>query len=104
MPYSLILCNTASKEEAHTIARHLVENRLAACVNIIENAGSVYLWEDQLCEEKEFQLLIKSKTNLYPEIESAILSLHSYKVPEIICLPMEKGLTSYFSWIDANTI
>ncbi len=104
MAHSLILCTTASEEEAARIARHLVEKRLAACVSLFANQRSIYRWEGEVCEAREWQLVIKAKSTHYMEIEKEIKSLHSYDVPEIIALPIESGLPDYLSWIDATTI
>lgn len=95
----VILVTTSSREEGKKIARHLVETRLAACVNITQAIGSVYRWEGNIAEETEFLLIIKSAKALFPEIRTEITKLHSYQTPEIICLPIVDGSSSYLQWI-----
>lgn len=100
----VILTNTASLEEAKTIANHLITKSLAACVNIFKNESSLYVWEGEVCEEQEFQLVIKTRESLYAEVEAAIIKLHSYDVPEIIALPVLNGSSDYLQWIKKSTI
>jgi periplasmic divalent cation tolerance protein len=76
-----------------------VEARLAACVNISQPIVSVYRWEGQIAEEKEFLLIIKSTRELFPEIKTEISKVHSYHTPEIICLPVIDGSRNYLQWI-----
>ena len=102
--FIVILTNTASLEEAKHIARGLISRKLAACVNIFKNECSIYEWDGKVCEEQEFQLVIKSKRSLYQEVEGVIQELHSYHVPEIIALPVENGSRDYLEWIKTSTI
>jgi periplasmic divalent cation tolerance protein len=95
----VILVTAATQEECRKIARHLVENQLAACVNITQPIESVYRWEGKVTQDQEFQLFIKSTRELFPEIKAAIGKLHSYQTPEIICLPIVDGSQSYLQWI-----
>ena len=101
--FIVIFCSTSSKNEAGKIANDIVQKRLAACVNIIEGLTSIYEWEGKICSENEFLMIIKSKKILFDEIKREILSMHSYKVPEIISLPVADGLDSYLNWIRENT-
>ena len=94
-----ILVTTASCDEGMKIARHLVEARLAACVNVSQSIESVYRWEGQVVEEAEFLLIIKSSRGLFPEIRTEITKLHSSQTPEIICLPVVDGSRRYLQWI-----
>ncbi len=100
----VILTNTASKEEATRIANALVSRRLAACVNIFQNEASIYEWEGKLCQEQEFQLVIKTTRTLYEQNENVIRELHSYDLPEIIALPVAEGSRDYLEWIRSVTI
>lgn len=100
----VILTNTASHEEAKTIAKSLITDSLAACVNIFKNESSLYRWEGKVCEEQEFQLVIKTKESLYRKVEAAIIRLHSYDVPEIIALPVLDGSSDYLKWVRESTI
>jgi len=95
----VILVTAASHDECKKIARHLVENRLAACVNISQPIESVYRWEGQIAEEGEFLLIIKSIRELFTEIKTEISKIHSYHTPEIICLPVIDGSRNYLQWI-----
>lgn len=95
----VIMVTAASRRECRKIARHLVEEKLAACVNITQAIESIYRWEGKLADEKEFVMLIKSTRELFPEIKAAIAKLHSYHTPEIICLPIIDGSRNYLQWI-----
>ncbi len=95
----VILVTASSRRECRKIARHLVEARLAACVNITQTIQSIYRWEGKLADEKEFLLLIKSTRELFPEIKAEISRLHSYRTPEIICLPIIDGSQDYLQWV-----
>ena len=95
----VILVTAASKKECRKIARHLVENQLAACVNISRPIESIYRWEGKIVRDEEYQLFIKSTRELFPEIKAAISTLHSYHTPEIICLPIIEGSRNYLQWL-----
>jgi len=95
----VILVTAANRDESRRIARHLVETRLAACVNILPPIESIYRWQGQIAEEGEFLLIVKSAKALFAEIETEILKLHSYRTPEIICLPIVEGSHNYLQWI-----
>jgi len=95
----LILAASPTRREARKIARQLVKVRLAACVNITQSVQSIYRWGGKLADEKEFLLLIKSTRDLFAEVRKAILALHSYTTPEIICLPIVDGSPDYLNWI-----
>ena len=95
----VILVTAASKKECRKIAKHLVESRLAACVNITPPIESVYRWEGKIAHDREYQLFIKSTRELFPEIKAAISRLHSYHTPEIICLPIIEGSRNYLQWV-----
>ncbi len=96
----VILVTAASSRESRKIARHLVEEKLAACVNITQTIDSVYHWEGKVTAGKEFLLLIKSNRELFPEIKAAISKIHSYHTPEIICLPIIDGSRNYLQWVE----
>jgi len=95
----LILVTAPNRRECRKIARHLVEKRLAACVNISPPIQSIFRWKSKLQEEKEFQLVIKSTRDLFPEVCREILKTHSYKIPEIICLAIVDGSRDYLNWL-----
>jgi periplasmic divalent cation tolerance protein len=98
----IILVTAVNKKECRKIARHLVENKLAACVNITQPVESIYRWEGKIARDREYQLFIKSKRELFPEIKAAIFKLHSYHTPEVICLPVIEGSRNYLQWIDES--
>ena len=95
----VVLVTTASLRESKKIAKHLVDARLAACVNITAPAQSIYRWQGKVTEDKEFLLVIKSSRELFEEIKAAVAKLHSYTNPEIICLPIVDGSEDYLQWI-----
>ena len=95
----VIMVTAASRRECRKIARHLVEAKLAACVNITQPVESVYRWKGKLADDKEFLLLIKSTRALFPQIKAAISKIHSYHTPEIICLPIIDGSRNYLQWL-----
>ena len=95
----VIMVTAASRRECRKIARHLVEAKLAACVNVTGPVESIYRWEGKLTDEKEFLMLIKSTRELFPEIKAEISKIHSYHTPEIICLPIIDGSRNYMQWV-----
>ena len=99
MEYVLILSTVDKKEDAQTIANHLVSNRTAACVNIIPNLESVYTWENKLCQENEFLLMIKTTANNEINVYEYLLDVQPYDTPEIISLPIQNGSQAFLNWI-----
>jgi len=89
-----------SEEQAARIARHLVELRLAACVNILPGVRSIYRWKDEIEDGPEILLLIKSRRDLFAALRSELGKIHSYEVPELIALPIVDGSEAYLSWLD----
>ena len=100
--YCMILTTVGSRDEAERISELLVLRRYAACVQI-SSINSTYRWEGEIHKDAEYLLLIKTKIDLYNQVESAILENHSYEVPEIIQIPVMQGFNGYLGWIDANT-
>lgn len=100
-----VICFVTSNnlEQATDIARFLVQNRLAACVNIIDPIRSIYSWKNEIYDEKEILMVIKTRRALFEKLTLEIKRMHSYEVPEIISAPIENGLPSYLNWIDQNT-
>ena len=76
-----------------------MESKLAACVNITPPIESIYHWEGKIVRDDEYQLFIKSTRELFPEISAAVSKLHSYRTPEIICLPIIEGSQNYLQWV-----
>jgi len=100
----VVLCN-APPDKAEDIARVLVENRLAACVNILPGVVSLYFWEGKLCRDAEATLLIKTRADLLPALTNAIRAAHPYDVPEVIALPLAagEGNDAYRAWVVSET-
>jgi len=101
--FIVVLVTCGSEEEALKIAHSLVEERLAACVNLISPVRSIYRWEGKIWDEKEWILFIKTQKERFEELERKVKSLHSYSVPEIVGLPIVKGASSYLNWLEEMT-
>jgi periplasmic divalent cation tolerance protein len=99
----VVLVTCGSEEQAANIANSLVEDRLAACVNIISPIRSIYRWEGKTWDEKEWMLIIKTRKKNFEGLEKRVKSLHSYSVPEIIALPIIEGSESYLKWLEETT-
>jgi periplasmic divalent cation tolerance protein len=95
----IVLATTGSEDEARKIAHHLVENRLAACVNLIPRVESIYRWQGKVESATEWLLLIKTTAQRFPALRDAIGGLHSYDVPECIVLTVEDGSAPYLQWL-----
>ena len=100
----IVITNAPDRDIALKIARALIERKLAACVNILAGCTSVYRWQGRLEEAAEVPLLIKTRAAIYGEVEAAIRSVHPYELPEIIAVPVERGLPGYLEWITAQTV
>jgi periplasmic divalent cation tolerance protein len=96
----VVLTTCDSEQQAETIARHLIDQRLAACVNILPGARSIYRWKDQIEDSREFLLLIKSRRDLFDQLRAAIEKLHSYEIPEVLALTVVDGSSDYLAWLD----
>lgn len=99
----VLYCTASSHDEAAAIARSLIVLKLAACVQIVPQVQSIYHWKGAVEQASEFLLIVKSRADLYSEIETEIRRLHSYAVPEIVALPIVQGSDAYLDWIDAET-
>jgi periplasmic divalent cation tolerance protein len=97
--YQLVLTTCPDNATAEHIARTLVGERLAACVNILPIAKSIYLWKGKVESAAELLLIIKSVTAAYGPIQNRIRELHSYELPEVIAVPIADGLPDYLAWI-----
>ena len=104
MDYCVVLVTVSSESEAKTIARALVEERLAACVNIIPGLTSIYRWEENICEDRELLLVIKTQGQKVAALRERIGHLHSYAVPEVLALPITDGSARYLAWLDSCLI
>jgi len=99
----LVLITTSSEEEAANIAYPLVENRLAACVNIIRNIRSVYRWKGKVEDDAEVLMIAKTKRSLFDPLMNKVKELHSYAVPEVIAIPVAAGSEDYLDWLNEVT-
>ncbi len=95
----LIFCTCPDRECAETLANTLVDEHLAACVNLLPNILSIYHWKGQRETTEEVLLLIKTHSGVYPILERRLRQLHPYELPEIIAVPVENGLPAYLDWI-----
>lgn len=103
MEFIVIYCTVPNKGEGKKIAKTLIEDNLAACVNILDKMDSVFSWDGELCEEKEALMIIKTKKALFEKISVVIKDLHSYNVPEIVALPIVEADETYLKWIAHET-
>jgi periplasmic divalent cation tolerance protein len=95
----IIFTTTPNTEEAESLARKIVEARLAACVQVLPQMKSFYFWESAIQADSEHLLLIKTSDEKFDELEKFIQSNHSYSVPEIVAVKAEKTSESYFKWL-----
>jgi periplasmic divalent cation tolerance protein len=98
--YIQVLTTTESRDVAESIGRALVEERLAACVQIVGPIASIYRWQGKINTAQEWQCWIKTRCNLYNRIEETIRRLHPYQVPEILAIPLTVGSADYLAWLD----
>lgn len=95
----IVLCNIPDRSLAQAIASTLIEESLAACVNILAPCQSTYRWQGQIECVEEHPLLIKTVAAVYPQLEQRLCQLHPYEVPEVIAWPVSDGLSSYLEWV-----
>jgi periplasmic divalent cation tolerance protein len=100
--YTVILVTAPSNAQARRIARGLLKEKLVACVNIIGKVDSLFWWKGKIEQAAEALLIIKSRRSKAKKIIQAVKSMHSYEVPEIICLPIVEGHKPYLRWIDES--
>lgn len=99
----LVLTNMPDASSAHALAHRLVEQKLAACVNILPAIQSVYRWQGAVEEALEVTLFIKTVQQCYAKVQSTILSVHPYQTPEIIAVEINQGLPAYLDWMTQET-
>lgn len=103
MPDALqVMTTTAAQADAERIARAVLEARLAACVQIIGPLTSLYWWQGQIEQAGEWLCLIKTRADVFTELEKTIRSLHPYDVPEIVALPVTAGSADYLAWLNGE--
>jgi periplasmic divalent cation tolerance protein len=97
----IVFSTAGSEEEARKIAHHLVEQRLAACVNIVPQLTSIYQWQGKIEEGREWLLLIKTSAEMFGRVQAAIRDLHSYELPECIAVDIAESSPAYLKWIES---
>ena len=98
----MVFSTAASEAEAEAIARRLVEERLAACVNVVTGVRSFYRWKGKIEDSPEWLLVIKSSRGRFEALRTALEKLHSYEVPEAIALPVVEGAANYLNWMEGE--
>ena len=99
----LVLTAAGSEEDAVRIGKVLVEEKLAACVNVVPGVRSLFYWKGALCDEREWLLIVKSRGTLVNALKTRIRSLHPYEIPEVISVAIENGEDRYIAWILEST-
>jgi periplasmic divalent cation tolerance protein len=99
----VILITTPDHELADRIAVSLVEEKLAACVNIVPQIRSVYRWQGEVTRDSESLMIVKTTARRYPDLEKRVKELHSYSTPEVIALRIDRGSADYLEWIIDST-
>ena len=100
---SIVLVTAGNEDEAATIGKTLVEERLAACANIVPRIRSIYRWQGKIYDEQEFLIIIKTRTSQFESVQKRVKELHSYEVPEIISFPVVRRLPQYLEWVMEET-
>lgn len=99
----VIFCTCPDDRTARQLAAGLVENHLAACVNVLPGIRSIYRWQDTVQDDGESLLVIKTGREGYPALEKWLTGAHPYDLPEIVALPVEAGLPAYLDWVVQET-
>jgi periplasmic divalent cation tolerance protein len=99
----LVITTLPNADSAHALAHALVEQRLAACANVLAPCRSVYRWQGKVEDAEEVPLLIKTSAARYAALEAAIRAAHPYELPEIVAVRIDKGLPAYLAWVAAET-
>lgn len=98
----IVLCTVPDPETGTALARHLVETRLAACVNLVPGLTSIYRWEGKVQQDAEVLLVIKTRHGRFGDLSAAIRARHPYELPEIIEVPLSGGLPAYLDWLNQS--
>ena len=99
----VVYVTAGSMENAETIGKTLVEEHLAACVNVVPGIRSFYRWEGKVADDSELLLIMKTRAERFDELKARVLDLHAYDLPEIVGLPIEMGHEAYLDWIRDET-
>jgi periplasmic divalent cation tolerance protein len=100
--YIMVFCTCPDENSAKAIASQLIQAKIAACVNLIPGVQSIYCWQGKIEQATEVQLLIKTKTRCFEQINQLIRSIHPYDTPEILATPIVDGDNQYLAWIDST--
>lgn len=103
MSVLLVRTNLPDAASAERLAEHLVAMRLAACVSVLAPCRSIYRWKGAVQRDEEVPVLVKTSSARYAALEAAIKAQHPYELPEIVAVPLERGLTAYLDWVEAET-
>jgi periplasmic divalent cation tolerance protein len=101
--FVVVFLTAPNAEVAATIARAVVGEKLAACVNIVPGLRSIYSWQGKMCDEAEVLCIVKTRQALFPPLRDRVAALHPYDVPEIIALPISDGSAPYLAWLQHET-
>ena len=99
----VVLTTVADNDAADAVARQLVDERLAACVNLLPAMTSFYRWQGQVARDAERQLVIKTTRDRVPALEARLRALHSYEVPEFVVVSVDQGSAGYLQWVADQT-
>lgn len=103
MPVAVVFSTFPNPDVAAQIGRTLVDERLAACVNLVPSVRSIYRWQGQLCDETETMAIIKTTTERLTHLTARLTELHPYEVPEVISIPVTGGHEPYITWLTNET-
>lgn len=95
----VVLTTASSEAEAEALSEALIDSKLAACITI-SPIRSIYRWQNKICKETEWQLVIKTRQNAFDTLAQKVQELHSYDIPELIALPVVEGSSDYLNWVD----
>lgn len=101
--YNIVLTTLGSRDDARSLVRRLVTDRLVACGTVVENAFSIYEWQGKLEETPEVLVVMKTRQDRWDRLQEVVHELHPYDVPELLALPVEKGLPAYLEWLAEQT-
>jgi periplasmic divalent cation tolerance protein len=99
----VVLCTFPAGDKAAEVARTIVGERLAACVNLVPSVRSIYRWKDELCDDSEVLAVIKTTPIRFDELRARLVALHPYDCPEVIAVPVAAGHDDYLAWVVSNT-
>jgi periplasmic divalent cation tolerance protein len=103
MDFFIVYVTAPNEEEGAKIARVIIEEQLAACVNIVRNIRSIYRWQGRIEDETEVLLIAKTRKELFEKLKNRVKSMHSYAVPEVIAIPVQAGSEDYLRWLATET-